>query len=88
MWQKKVVRIKFWYQRTMSYISIFNSFSILFILLDSLNLRRYFWIALVIFVFGIVIVGYFEDKLGVAKAELEFTARKAGVKMEEKDDNV
>lgn len=81
-WKSKLILIKFYIQRVMSYASILNFFMLTYLVLDRLNLR-YTNIVMGLIIIGTIFIsiglGYLEDKCGLAKEEFELNARKMGL---------
>ncbi len=75
--RNNIVKSKIWIQRSMSWISIINAGMILFLVLAKfqdygVNIHITKWI-IPIYIFAIlvmVVVGYFEDKMGFFKEEV------------------
>ena len=88
MWQRRIIKIKFWLQRTYSYIGIINGIALIYLVLGRLvdknilpkTAEKLFiplcGIILVLF----VIIGWLEDKLGLAGEEHRLTAEKMGLR--------
>lgn len=82
MWQAKVIKIKFWVQRTMGYAAIANFGLLLYLVLDRKGMGG--WtvpIAILCVIVGVVF-GWLEDRVGLARAEYELNAERMGIKKE------
>ena len=87
-WQTQFIYFKFWFQRSLSYMGIFQFMMIAYLFfikvipprLANSKTKRYCLVLLVLVIFALaVLAGYLEDRLGLAGAEFELNARKMGL---------
>lgn len=82
--RSKIVHVKLFSQRGMSYIALINSGMILFILLSNLEqygidirIQNWFFPILLLGILILTIVGYLEDKLGFYSTEVHAATRRS-----------
>ncbi len=81
--KKRIIKVKFWIQRVMSYVSVLNFFLLAYLVLDRLGVKLSFWktTLFILVVIGIsILLGYLEDRLGLAREEFELNAERMGLK--------
>jgi tetrahydromethanopterin S-methyltransferase subunit E len=80
IWQRKIILLKFWLQRTMGYASIANFCMLLYLVLDKFKLTRFLIPLMILCIVAAVVFGYIEDKIGMAKEEYLIQAERMGLK--------
>ena len=81
--KSKLVYAKIFIQRSMTYVSIINSFFILFIFLSGLekygiDINLKFWYPIIIVITPIILIlfGFLEDKFGIYKLEVTSSSKR------------
>jgi hypothetical protein len=93
-WKLAIAYCKFWIQRTYSYISCFSGLATAYLVWGRLSdkgkippkLEKYFPLFCLGIIILLVIVGYIEDKLGLAEAEYKIATKRMGLKEAKKDE--
>jgi hypothetical protein len=82
MWKDKIILGKFWLQRSYGYLAIINSPLLIYLTLKSKLPNLSIWVLIpVVFILLVVLIvaGYIEYKIGLAKREMELNARLMGL---------
>ena len=67
----------------MSYVSVFNFFMLMYLVLDKLKLSKFTIPGVIICIALAVTFGYIEDRIGLAREEMTLQSRRMGLLKEE-----
>ena len=90
-WQNKIAKCKFWAARTYTYISLWNGIMMGYLVLGRMydkgvitfNPDKYFLVIILGTFVITVLIGWLEDKVGLASAEYRLSAQRMGLRQDE-----